>query len=505
MNITNSDEENTMNKDCKVSEKLLLARNYEKEQLKSIPESSRPVFHVSSPVGWINDPNGFSVFKKEYHLFYQYHPYTTQWGPMHWGHCKSKDFIRWEQLSAALAPDAIFDSHGCFSGSAVEEDGKHILLYTGVVESNEHGSHNVYQEQCVAFGDGIDYVKAENNPVITADMLPVGSSFVDFRDPKIWKEDDVFYAIVGSRNEDGSGQLALFQSSNALEWSFINIIDKCANEYGKMWECPDFFPLDGKQVVILSPQDMKAKDLEYHNGNGTMYFIGNYNKINNVFIRETNYAIDYGLDFYAPQTLLTEDGRRVMIGWMQSWDNYLTPNYLKWSGMMTIPRELKLRDGRLIQNPVQEIENYYKNNISYIDLKIVGKQRLEGVVGRTIDMTVELIENNCNMFHIIVAENQEYQTSISFDMKKNIVLFNRIYSGLPRDIIGERKMVVKNQNGKLKLRILLDKYSVEIFANDGEQAMTSLIYTPLEADGIMFKAENGMATINVTKYDVIVE
>lgn len=495
-----------MNRVCKVSDELLKARNYEVEQQKNIPESSRPVFHVSSPVGWINDPNGFSIYKKEYHLFYQYHPYTTQWGPMHWGHCKSKDFIRWEQLPAALAPDAIFDSQGCFSGSAVEEDGKHILLYTGFVEeSNEDGSHTVHQEQCVAIGDGIDYVKVENNPVITADMLPEGSSFSDFRDPKIWKEDDIFYAIIGSRNEDGSGQLALFQSENALEWSFIKIIDKCMNEYGKMWECPDFFSLDGKQVIILSPQEMKAKDLEYHNGNGTMCFIGTYDKKDKVFVRENNHAIDYGLDFYAPQTLITEDGRRVMIGWMQSWDNYLTPNYLNWSGMMTIPRELTQRDGRLIQNPVNEITQYYKNKISYINHEINGKQRLTGIIGRTIDITVELIESKCDMFHIVVAENQEYQTSISFDVKKNILLFNRNYSGLPRDIICERKMVVKNQNGKLKLRILLDKYSVEIFTNDGEQAMTSLIYTPQEADGIVFEAENGSATINVTKYDVIVD
>ncbi|MDF2512024.1 MAG: sucrose-6-phosphate hydrolase [Herbinix sp.] len=503
MNVKN---ENTINEAFKISEELIRARNYEVDQQKGISAVCRPVFHFSSPVGWLNDPNGFSVYQREYHLFYQYHPYSTQWGPMHWGHCKSIDFIRWEQLPAALAPDSEFDRIGCFSGSAVQEEGNHILMYTGVAEKmNEDGTSTVIQEQCIAVGNGVNYVKTENNPVITADMLPYGSSFFDFRDPKIWKEDGIFYAIIGNRNEDGSGQLAVFQSENALEWRFMNIIDKNNNEYGRMWECPDFFTLGEKQIIILSPQEMKAKDFEYHNGNGTMCFIGKYNHTENVFIRENNHAIDYGLDFYAPQTLMTEDGRRVMIAWMQNWDNYLTPDYLKWSGMMTIPRELTLRDGRLIQNPVKEIARYYKNEISYINHKIRGKERLNSISGRIIDMTVEIKKMQCDIFRIFLAENQEYKTSVSFDTKRNILSFNRNYSGFTKDIVGDRKIVVRNQESKLKLRILLDKYSIEIFVNDGEQAMTSLIYTPQEADGIVFETENGTAVIDVTKFDIIVD
>lgn len=134
------------------------------------PPSPRcPLFHLTPPVGWLNDPNGFSAYWGEYHLFYQYHPYSTSWGPMHWGHCKSRDLLRWEYLPAALAPDQPYDRDGCFSGSAAETlDGRHVLLYTGV--RKQEGRE--YQTQCAAVGDGLNYEKLPANPVITGAQLP---------------------------------------------------------------------------------------------------------------------------------------------------------------------------------------------------------------------------------------------------------------------------------------------------------------------------------------------
>ena len=116
------------------SSQLDMARKIEKKGISEIPADSRPVYHLSSPVGWMNDPNGFSVYQKEYHLFFQYHPFSKIWGPMHWGHCKSSDFIRWEYLPVAMAPDEKYDAGGCYSGSAIEVEGEHVLLYTGVTD-----------------------------------------------------------------------------------------------------------------------------------------------------------------------------------------------------------------------------------------------------------------------------------------------------------------------------------------------------------------------------------
>ena len=174
-----------------MSEMLEKARNYETEKQVYVKKTTKPLFHVTAPTGWINDPNGFSVYDGKIHLFYQYNPYQREWGPMHWGHSVTDDMVRWEQLPAAIAPDQEYDKAGCFSGSAIEADGKHVLVYTGVTRVKQaDGSEQERQNQCIAFGDGKDYVKYEKNPVVTGEMLPEGCSRIDFRDPKIWKEND---------------------------------------------------------------------------------------------------------------------------------------------------------------------------------------------------------------------------------------------------------------------------------------------------------------------------
>ena len=216
------------------------------------------------------------------------------------------------------------------------------------------------QTQCLAVGDGTDYVKYEKNPVLDQKDIPEGGSRYDFRDPKMWREEDGSYrCVIGNRPADGSGQILLFTSPNGFEWHFKKVLAENRNRFGKMWECPDFFPLDGKWVLIISPQDMLPSGFEYHNGNGTLCLIGDYDQETEDFTEQSNQSIDYGIDFYAPQTVLTPDGRRVMIGWMQNWDtcSHRRKNDEAWFGQMSLSRELSIRNGRLYQKPVRELEN----------------------------------------------------------------------------------------------------------------------------------------------------
>ena len=298
-----------------MSEMLEKARKYEFIQGQQIKEEERPAFHITPYVGWMNDPNGFSYYKGEYHLFYQYNPYSTHWDSMHWGHVVSKDLLHWNYVPTALAPDEDYDKFGCFSGSAIElEDGRQLLMYTSVnQEKLEDGTVRDIQTQAVAVGDGKDYKKYEKNPVLTAKDLPEGASKVDFRDPKIWKgKDGNFYCVIGSRPADGSGQILLYRSENGFDWKFVSILAKNKKRFGKMWECPDFFELDGKHVLLTSPQDMLPEGLEYHNGNGTLCIIGEMDQDKYTLKEQFAQSVDYGIDFYAMQTLGTPDGRNGM-------------------------------------------------------------------------------------------------------------------------------------------------------------------------------------------------
>lgn len=191
-----------------------------------------------------------------------------------------------------------------------------------------------------------------------------------------------------------------------------------------------------------------------------------------------------------------------MTAWMKSWDTNLWPGDFQWSAMMTIPRELEFRDGRVIQNPVRELENYYGDKTEHRCVEIQGRTELEGISGRSIDLTVEIESGDFEEFQIDLAADDRFCSSVIYNRKKQTVTFDRTYSGLCRDVICSRSMYVKEKDGKLKLRLLIDKYSVEIFANDGEQAMTSLIYTTQEAKDIRFQAD-GKSCISVTKFDIV--
>ena len=486
-----------------MSAELKKARDYEAVNAPLVPAEERPAFHMSPNIGWMNDPNGFSLYKGEYHLFYQYYPFSTLWGPMHWGHAKTRDFIRWERLPAAMAPDQYFDREGCWSGSAVEmPDGRQLILYTG---RQARMDRNIYQSQCLAVGDGMDYEKTANNPVLTDTDLPAGCSPFDFRDPKMWRERDGSYrAVAVTKTEDG-GAVLLFSSPDGFSWKYESTVARNENEHGVMWECPDFFPLGGQQVLLVSPMEMKQDGLAFPEGFGQIAYIGDWR--NGVYTRQQAQTVDFGPDFYAAQTTKTPDGRRVMIAWMQNWSSTRLerPEGLRLFGEMAVPRELSLREDRLIQNPVRELEKYRTGRVEHKGVRVTGETELPGVRGRILDLTADVSPagpEGYGAFEIRAACGGKYGTVVRYEPERSVVQVDRSRCGLP--VISFREFEVRRRKGAIRLRLLLDRHSLEVFVNDGEQASSLLLYTPLSADGITFAAEGGAALLDVVKYDLSV-
>ena len=493
-----------------ISNTLFEARHHEEIVEQTIPESNRPSFHLTPRVGWMNDPNGFSFYNGKYHLFYQYYPYNAKWGLMHWGHAVSEDLLHWEYLPVAMAPDTPYDGAGCFSGSAVElADGRHLLMYTGVAMGvvQPDGMRYDFQTQCVAVGDGTNYEKYKDNPVITADDIPEGGSIYDFRDPKIWREEDGSYrCVVGNRPADGSGQILCYSSPDGFHWHFESVLAENKNRFGLMWECPDFFPLDGKHVLLVSPQDMEPEGFEYHNGNGTVGFIGTFDEESKTFHEQHNQAVDYGIDFYAPQTVLAPDGRRIMIAWMQNWDTLSmaapkTPLF----GQMTLPRELSIRYGRLYQWPIRELDALRSGYVCYDNIALSGELILDDIRGRQVDLTITLRpadeRNVYKRFSVWFGMDEKHHTGISFRPYESILKIDRKFSGSRRAIIHQRRCKVPRNNGHITFRMILDRFSVEIFINHGEQTVTATMPTDLSADGFRFYAD-GDVLMDIEKYDL---
>ncbi len=474
-----------------IQEPLQRVRDYERERAVKLDAEERPAYHLTPLVGWMNDPNGFCFYQGQYHLFYQYHPFSRRWGPMHWGHAVSSDLLHWTYMPCALAPDTEADAGGCFSGSAVElPDGRLMLCYTGVQPAGTFRRET--QAQCIAVGDGTDFEKSLLNPVVRHAHLPEGYSAFDFRDPRIWRREDGSYRMaVANMHEERKGTVVLLESINGLDWHFAGEIDASNREYGKMWECPDFFELDGRHVLLVSPQEMQARE-EFHAGFGTMAILGKFDEKNCRFDREHIQPVDHGLNYYASQTAAAPDGRRIMIGWMDNWETCKeAPRRHPWYGQMTVPRELFIRGGRLCQRPVREIRTLWQDTVAHERVTVFEPVSLEGVRGRLMDMTVTLFPegSGCRRFTLHVAEGAGHYVEIRCDLARGELVFDRSHGGSHRDIAHTRHMPAEIRDGKLTLRVLMDKESIELFVNDGERVSTSLIPTPLDADRITFAAD----------------
>ncbi|MBR2943098.1 MAG: glycoside hydrolase family 32 protein [Clostridia bacterium] len=486
------------------SEQLLKARAYELEKEKEIAPDMRPAFHLSARVGWMNDPNGLSLYQGKVHLFYQYNPYRTHWGPMHWAHAVSEDLLHWENLPVAMAPDMPYDNGGgCFSGSAIElPDGRQLLMYTGVrFEKREDGTMGDVQTQCLAIGDGVDYEKVAHNPVLDEKDLPEGASRVDFRDPKIWRgEDGVYRVAIGSRPADGSGQILLFKSEDALHWRYEKVLAENRCRLGRMWECPDFFTLDGKGVLLVSPQDMVGQGLTYHPGNGNIAIIGSWDEATDTFTEEGHQVIDDGVDYYAMQTVLMPDGRRVMIAWMQNWDALEHLPDEKWFGQMSLPREICLKNGRLYQQPIRELESLRVNTVRHTGVAVGERTELPGVCSRCADMEIAL-SGAYRRFTVNLAEGEGMKTTLTWEPEEQVLILDRRSSGTRRAFVHKRRCVVDTCGQEIRLRVILDRNSVEVFAGEGEKTMSMVLHTPQTAAGISFEAD-GEAVMDVTLHEL---
>lgn len=479
----------------------LAADKYIEKNMDLIEMRYRHTYHVMPPVGWMNDPNGLIYAFDKYNVFYQFHPYSSAWGPMHWGHYTSKDLIKWELQPTAIAPDTEYDKDGCFSGTAIMKDNRLYLMYTSV-------SNGVQTQALARSTDGINFTKA--GKVIGSELLPIDASRADFRDPSVFYRDGMYYAIMGSYNTDGSGQLLMYKSEDLYNWSFVGTVWKDKRTRG-IYECPNLFSLGGKDVLITSPQGFATDGYRHENLHSNLYMIGNLDLSTGAFSREVEDEIDSGFDFYAPQTLTAPDGRTILIAWMQMWDRYLPTQKDGWVGATTLPRELSIVNGKLYQSPVREIENYRKNKVVKENQDINGEVSFEEVKGNTVEIKVTFDLGNAEKIGVKVYKGEVNETKIYYDRTSNLVVFDRSNMGTIISHASKEKDAkirstrVEIVNNKLEMRIFLDVSSCEVFLNGGERTLTGNVYSWESDTGISFFTEGGSGKIvSLEKYDIVV-
>ncbi|MCI8822588.1 MAG: glycoside hydrolase family 32 protein [Lachnospiraceae bacterium] len=421
----------------------------------------RPRLHIAPPAGWLNDPNGLCQYKGIYHAFYQLAYFQPEGGLKFWGHCTSRDLLHWEFQGVPLCPDQPFDCHGAYSGSALIEEDQMYLFYTGNVKLlGEHDYVNTGRESNTVMA-----VSPDGMQVDTKELLMTNGDYPDdltrhVRDPKVWKQDGRYYMVLGARTREDEGTVLLFSSEDKKRWNYVHRF-RMEKPFGYMWECPDLYVLDGHTVLSISPQGVEQDGLKFANKyqSGTCFLSGDF--------RETKALgefreLDGGFDFYAPQTFLADDGRRIQIGWMGMPDMekvYRNRTVGRgWQNMLTIPRELSVRDGILCQNPVRELKEWWKE-----------ERRIKGTYSGPLEPCCELeLTTEGGDVKVVLAGG----LVLRYEKAEGIfwMEFTDPLLGGGRDIRGR-------QVGALQeLRILVDVSGVEVFLNGGQDVFSTRFY-----------------------------
>ncbi|MET3728089.1 fructan beta-fructosidase [Fictibacillus halophilus] len=465
-------------------------------------EKYRPQFHFTPIKNWMNDPNGMVYFQGEYHLFYQHHPESTVWGPMHWGHAVSSDMVHWEHLPIALFPD---ENGYIFSGSIVVDtwdssgffDGGEglVAIFTHAGEHPDTKTPRQVQSLAYSTDKGRTWTKYEGNPVLE------DTSIADFRDPKvIWYEKESKWIMVLS----AGNHVRFYSSSDMKSWRFESSFGEKEGSHLGVWECPDLFqlPIEGghRWVLIVSIGD----DPAYTEGSRTQYFIGDFD--GKMFTNENDSEkvlwLDFGRDNYAGVTwsnVPKEDGRRLFIGWMSNWKYANQVPTETWRSAMTLPRSLTLnstREGiRLVQTPVQEISALRKpiTSIQRTITLIPGENILKDIKTKTFELKACFKIKEAAVFGIKVHQSKEEETIIGYDSDRSVLYVDRRRSGDKTfhnefSCVQEMEVFIEDQ---FALQIFVDTSSVEVFANDGKHVLTSLIFPREESNGLELFLDHG--------------
>ncbi|TPF96315.1 beta-(1-2)-fructofuranosidase [Bifidobacterium sp. UTCIF-39] len=469
-----------------------------------------PKFHIASNGGWINDPNGLCYYRGRWHVYYQLHPYSTQWGSCHWGHVSSDDMITWKREPIAFAPSLEADRDGVFSGSAVTgDDGRLWVFYTGHRWANgvDDADDNL-EVQCAAVSD--DGVHFEKLGVIIDN--PKG--FRHFRDPKVWKQDGMWYMVFGMSTADARGEVLLYSSENMRIWHFEQVLFRHPNPGVYMLECPDFFPVtdkDGneKWVIGFSAMGSKPSGFMNRNANNAGYMIGTWEP-GGQFTPETEFRLwDCGHNFYAPQSFNTvagdtddnTDGRQIMYGWYSPFVQPIPLDDEGWCGQLTLPREVFLgEDGDIHTVPAAEMAGLREDST---DLGVVEvKSGTETVVAENaeameIEMTIDLKNTTADRAGIKVhATPDGSYTYVAYDDQIGGIVLDR-----QANAFGDRGYRVAPLTAdelaadQLTLRIYVDRGSVEVYVNDGHQTMSSYSYAADGPRAVKLVAESGDLTV----------
>ena len=471
-----------------------------KEELAQLLEKSKndnwkPIYHIHPEFGLLNDPNGLAYFNGYYHLFHQWYPYGTTHGMKHWAHLKSKNLVEWTREEVALIPTEDYEAHGAYSGTSIEIDNKLYLYYTGNIKLDKM---NRSSNQCLAIMDGDGNVqKHPSNALIEG--VPQGYTG-HVRDPKVFKKNDQYYMILGAQRLDETGTFIVYQSPNGIEWKLLGelILKNFNQEFGYMWECPDYAQIDGKDLLVFSPQGIEPQGEKYKNLFNVTYVIGKLDIENLTFEVESFDEFERGFDFYATQMFKGKEEQTLLLAWAGLGEFEYPTDEFGWAHCLTFPREITIKDNKVIQFPAKELELLRLDGMSESG-ECQGFALLPNETNM-YELNVTLKPNDANTFGLNLAVSEEERLILEFNQKEQTVTLDR--SELKHQFVeefGTYRQADLNIGEVLEIKVLMDNSIAEIFINNGEVAFTTRLF-PLKTSTNIEIFSDGSMMYNYEKY-----
>lgn len=454
---------------------------------KASEDPNRLRFHLMPPSGWMNDPNGLCQLNGVYHVYFQYTPFLAGWGTKIWGHYTTRDWVHFREEEPFLFPDCAWDRDGVYSGSAFVKDGEIHYFYTGNVKLWDQDYDYIMngREQNTIHVVSRDGMKAgEKKLVLTNDDYPSDMS-KHVRDPKIFCRDGKYYMVLGARDAHSEGCALLFRSEDLENWEYFDRISP-EEPFGYMWECPDLFELDGQTILMSCPQGIPQEGHLYQNVYQCGYFPAKLDLENKKYHLQPFRELDKGFDIYACQTFEDEKGRRILIGWMGIPDadySYDTTVPWDWIHAMTMPRVLSFRDGRIFQQPMEEMKSLRKN-------------------GRTVSIEQfgSWEPTDC-CFEMRVTSNHAERMTLQLREDAWLTYEEQILTlSLGKSGCGRQKRTVELKELR-NFTVFSDTSSIEIFINDGEEVMTTRIFSESLRQKVCFPDGNLQGTVEAYELD----
>jgi beta-fructofuranosidase len=459
----------------------------------------RPHYHFLPPANWMNDPNGLIRWKGQYHLFYQYNPYSPIHERIHWGHAVSPDLVHWTDLPIALTPTAgRADADGCWSGCAIDNHGTPTLLYSG--------AHP--QVVCLATSadDLLTWQYYPGNPVIDGPPAELRDrTGGHFRDPFVWKENNYWYMLMGSRIREVGGTILLYRSLNLTYWEYLHpllVEDASTSEpvrTGVTWECPNFLTFGDLRVLLFSVQAAEGVPLY------PLYVCGAFR--DEQFLPQTQGVLGHGGYFYAPQVLSDDQGRALMWGWLMEGRSKSLSQEAGWAGVMSLPVSVApLPGGRLSLEPAPELTMLRETHWRYEGLELSGARTylLEGIRDNCLEMLAEFEPGqNCEFgVKVRCSPDGQEQTRLVYYSASQHVSIEREQSSVNAEVDRENRSVVIEADADegVKLHIFLDHSVLEVFVN-GRYYLASRIY-PERRDSLGLELFTRSGRVKVRSLDI---